>query len=50
MFLLKMYCHGSITMTVEWAVHGMKESPEVLAELLIQALPPKLEALLSDLQ
>jgi len=49
MFLLEMYCHGSITMTVEWAVSGMKESPEVLADLLIDALPPKLERLLSDL-
>lgn len=48
-FLLEMYCHGSITMTVEWAIHGMKESPEALADLLISALPPKLEVLLSDL-
>lgn len=48
-FLLEMYCHGSITMTVNWAVHGMQESPEVIADLLIEALPPKLEALLSDL-
>jgi probable dihydroxyacetone kinase regulator len=49
MFLLEMYCHGSITMTVEWAIHGMKESPEIVADLLIDALPPKLEELLSDL-
>ena len=49
MFLLQMYCHGSITMTVNWAVNGMKESPEVIADLLIDALPPKLELLLSDL-
>ena len=50
MFLLKMYCHGSITMTVEWAIRGMKESPEMIADLLIDALPPKLEDLLSDLR
>lgn len=50
MFLLKMYCHGSITMTVEWAVRGMQEEPEVIADLLIEALPPKLEKLLSDLR
>lgn len=50
MFLLEMYCHGSITMTVHWAVSGMKEAPEVIADLLIEALPPKLEELLSDLQ
>lgn len=49
MFLLEMYCHGSITMTVEWAIQGMNESPEVVADLLIDALPPKLEQLLSDL-
>ncbi|WP_028043151.1 TetR/AcrR family transcriptional regulator C-terminal domain-containing protein [Candidatus Stoquefichus massiliensis] len=50
MFLLDMYCHGSITMTVDWAIRGMQESPEVLADLFIDALPPKLEKLLSDLQ
>ena len=49
MFLLKMYCHGSITMTVNWAVQGMKESPEMIADLLIEALPVKLKELLSDL-
>lgn len=48
-FLLKMYCHGSITMTVEWAIDGMKESPENMADLLIEALPIKLENLLSQL-
>ena len=49
LFLLEMYCHGSITMTVQWAIGGMKESPEKIADLLIDALPLKLEALLSDL-
>lgn len=50
MFLLEMYCHGSITMTVEWATTGMKRSPEEMADLLISALPEKLEELLSDLK
>lgn len=50
MFLLKMYCHGSITMTVEWAIDGMKETPEEMADLLIAALPVKLEELLSKLK
>ena len=50
MFLLEMYCHGSITMTVQWAINGMQQSPEVIADLLIDALPPRLEELLSDLQ
>ena len=49
MFLLEMYCHGSITMTVQWAVSGMKKTPEEMADLLIAALPPQLEQLLSDL-
>ncbi len=41
-----MYCHGSIT--VEWAVSGMQKTPEI-SDLLIEALPLKLERLLSDL-
>lgn len=49
MFLLEMYCHGSITMTVNWAIQGMKQSPEMIADLLIDALPLKLKELLSDL-
>ena len=49
LFLLEMYCHGSIAMTVNWAVSGMQESPEQIADLLIDALPPKLKVLLSDL-
>ena len=49
-FLLEMYCHGSITMTVEWATTGMERSPEEMADLLISALPQKLEELLSDLK
>lgn len=48
-FLLQMYCHGSITMTVEWSVSGMTTSPEVMAKQLIEALPPKLAYYLKDL-
>lgn len=48
LFLLEMYCHGSITITVEWAIHGMKESPEEIADLLIEALPLKLAKILLD--
>lgn len=36
-FLLEMYCHGSITMTVEWAVGGMKMAPTEMADILIDA-------------
>ncbi len=49
-FLLEMYCHGSITMTVEWAINGMKRDPEELADILIEALPSKLEYYLKDLK
>ena len=29
-FLLEMYCHGSISMTIEWVLSGMATSPEDL--------------------
>ncbi|HIZ79155.1 MAG TPA: TetR/AcrR family transcriptional regulator [Candidatus Lachnoclostridium stercorigallinarum] len=46
-FLLQMYCHGSIRMTVDWVLTGMKLEPEELAGLLVEALPEKLNKLLS---
>ena len=49
-FLLRMYCHGSILMTVEWVKSGMKREPEEMAELMIQALPERLNSLLSFLK
>ncbi|WP_392392087.1 TetR/AcrR family transcriptional regulator C-terminal domain-containing protein [Youxingia wuxianensis] len=49
-FLLRMYCRGSIYMTVEWATGGMKLAPEEIAGLLVEALPPRLGELLSDLR
>lgn len=49
-FLLRMYCHGSICMTAEWAENSMQLSPAEMADLLIHALPPKLSELLEDLQ
>jgi len=45
-FLLRLYCAGSIHMTVEWAVEGMKMSPEEMADLLIKALPERLKEIL----
>ena len=49
-FLLQMYCHGSIRMTVDWVLTGMEREPEEMAELLIEALPGKLNELLSFLE
>jgi AcrR family transcriptional regulator len=45
-FLLEMYCHGSIAMTVEWAVNGMQKTSEMMADSLIESLPIKLSELL----
>jgi AcrR family transcriptional regulator len=51
LFLLKMYCHGSIAMTVDWAINGMKKTSQDMADSLIEALPVKLaELLLPELQ
>ena len=49
-FLLQMYCQGSIQMTVDWVKTGMKFKPEKMADLLIQALPKKLNSLLYFLE
>ncbi|PWM41455.1 MAG: TetR family transcriptional regulator [Clostridiales bacterium] len=49
-FLLEMYCKGSIDMTVKWATTGMRQPPEEIVDLLIEAMPERLRLLLSDLQ
>lgn len=48
-FLLRMYCRGSIEMTADWAKNGMIIAPEHMADLLIDALPPRLYELFKDL-
>lgn len=48
-FLLRLYCHGSIRMTVEWVLDGMPLSPRDISILLVEALPERLKSLLSDL-
>ena len=40
--LLEMYCRSSIYMTVKWVLDGMKQSPEDIAGLMIDAMMPKL--------
>lgn len=42
-FLLKMYCKGSIDMTVDWVLNDMPISTEKIVSLLIEALPKRLE-------
>jgi len=49
-FLLKMYCEGSIAMTIEWVKTGMKRPPEELAKLLIDAMPAPLIPLLAEIK
>ena len=49
-FLLEMYCGGSIQMTVEWVTTGMERPIPELADLLIEAMPQRLQGLLSELQ
>lgn len=48
--LLEMYCWSSIYMTVQWLMHGMKEPEENLAQLMIDAMPPKLHSLFEDIK
>ena len=47
-FLLEMYCHGSISMTIEWVLSGMANSPEDLARLMVEAMPAKLADLFAS--
>lgn len=47
-FLLEMYCHGSISMTIEWVLSGMATSPEDLAHLMVEAMPAKLADLFAS--
>lgn len=44
-WLLEMYCRGSVSMTVNWVLSGMKTSVEKLAKLMVQAMPVQLAEL-----
>ena len=48
--LLEMYCQASIYMTVQWVLKGMQESEEELADIMIDAMPAKLNELFTDLK
>lgn len=41
-FQLEMYCRGSVYMTVKWVLGGMKDTPQKMADKLVDAMPPKL--------
>lgn len=41
--LLEMYCQSSVYMTVKWILSGMKKTPEQMAEILVHAIPYRLE-------
>ena len=47
--LLEMYCQASIYMTVQWVLKGMKESETELAELMIDAMPARLNDVFTEL-
>lgn len=48
-FLLEMYCRGSVYMTEKWVLGGMKDSPEAISGKLVDAMPPKLGHVFSGL-
>lgn len=48
-FLLKMYCHGSIDMTVEWILNDMLSDIDEIVKLLIEALPKRMKQNILDI-
>lgn len=49
-FLLKMYCKGSIDMTVDWVLNDMPLAIDEMVILLIEALPKRLEPFILDIK
>lgn len=47
--LLEMYCHASIYMTVQWVLGQIPSTPEEMAGLLVDAMPPQLEQTFREL-
>jgi AcrR family transcriptional regulator len=48
LFLLEMYCRGSVYMTVKWVLSGMPQAPAEMAKSLVEAMPPKLFAVFEE--
>ncbi|MDO4294265.1 MAG: TetR/AcrR family transcriptional regulator C-terminal domain-containing protein [Eubacteriales bacterium] len=49
LFCLKLYCRGSIHMTVDWILSPDKRTPARMAALLTEAMPRKLAELFASL-
>ena len=49
LFLLEMYCHSSIYMTVKWVTGEVTCTPEELAERLVDGMPGKLAEVFTGL-
>lgn len=48
-FLLEMYCHGSIYMTVQWVLGERKSTPQEMAKALVSAMPSELYDVMKQL-
>lgn len=44
-FMLELYCRGSVAMTVEWVLGGMRAEPAELARFMVDSLPAPLREL-----
>ena len=40
-FQLELYCRGSVYMTVKWVLGGMKDTPQQMADKLVEAIPDR---------
>lgn len=49
LFQLKLYCRGSIDMTVEWLLSEKRCCPRRMARLLVDSMPEKLAALFREM-
>lgn len=49
LFQLRLYCRGSIDMTVEWLLSERRLCPRRMARLLVDAMPAKLAALFQEI-
>lgn len=48
--ILEMYCHASVYMTVKWIMNGYQLSSGALANVMVEAMPQRLEMLFRKLE